>query len=478
MVDGRAEAGRGLWRVLLAAAALTLAACQGGAPARGPAMAALGGAGGGERDGSGLGGTGHRGGIGGTGLRAEGGIGGTGIVGTVTAFGSIVVQGRHIELAPALEVSEETRPASPADLRVGQVVAVLAAERRTGRLEAIRVRVRYAVEGPVAAVGQAGDGTWLTVAGQRVQLAPVARVEGGSLRPGAWAQVSGLRRADGTVRATFVRLGPEPPPGTRVAVRGVPRRDDRGLRIGALPLEDPRGRLREGVPVRVRGTMSLGRLHVAEVEPDRFAPGPVRRLALEAYVQERIPERRILRVGGLPLRIGPTTRIVGGGLESLAPDRLVRVEVPAPKAPMPEEAPEALRIVVLDEHVEPLSLPLPPGGREALPDHGPDGAGDAAEMEMEGPEGPGAKAPGGAEPPEMETGETGETIIEMPETEPPEPETPDEAEPPEMETGETAEMPEAELPEPETPDEIEPPEMESPEAGPAMEMPEGPGREG
>ncbi len=476
-MDGRAEAGRGLWRVLLAAAALALAACQGGAPARGPAMAALGGAGGGDQDGSGLGGTGHRGGIGGTGLRAEGGLGGTGIVGTVTAFGSIVVQGRHIGLAPALEVSEEARPASPADLRVGQVVAALAVERRAGRLEAIRVRVRYAVEGPVAAVGHAAGGTWLTVAGQHVQLAPAARVEGGSLRPGAWARVSGLRRADGTVRATFVRLDPAPPPGGRVAVRGVPRRDGQGLRIGALPLEDPQGRLRDGAPVRVRGTMSLGRLHVAEVQPDRFAPGPAHRLALEAYVQESLPERRILRVGGLPLRIGPETRIVGGDLGSLAPDRLVRVEVPAPKAPIPEEAPEALRIVVLDEHVEPLSLPLPPGGM-GLSGHGPDGgAGDMAEMKMEGPEGPGAEAPAGAEPPEPPEMEAGEAA-EMPETEPPEPEAPGEAEPPEMEIGETAEMPETEPPEPEIPGEAEPPEMESPEPGPTMEMPESPGREG
>jgi len=454
-MDGRAETGRGRWLPFLAAAALVLAACQGGAPARGPALAALGGAGGGEQDGSGLGGTGHRGGIGGTGLRAEGGIGGTGIVGTVTAFGSIVVQGRHIELAPALEVSEETRPASPADLRVGQVVAVLATAERAGRPVALRVRVRYAVEGPVAAVGQGGGGTWLTVAGQRVQLAPAARVEGGSPRPGAWAQVSGLRRADGTVRATFMRLRPAPPPGARVAVRGVPRTDGQGLRIGTLPLEDPQGRLRDGVPVRVRGTMSLGRLHVAEIETDRFAPGPVHRLALEAYVQERIPERRILRIGGLPVRIGPATRIVGGDLGSLAPDRLVRVEVPAPTVPLPEEAPEAARIEVLDEHAAPLSLPLLPGEAGA-PVHAPEAGGPEVET-------PGHETSEG-ELPEMEP-----PHLEGPEAEAPEAEGPD-VELPEMEGPET-EGPEMEPPE------MEGPDMESPEPEGLPDIPEGPEQE-
>ncbi len=455
-MDGRAETGRGRGRLLLAAAAvLALAACQGGAPARGPAVAALGGAGGGEQDGSGLGGTGHRGGIGGTGLRAEGGIGGTGIVGTVTAFGSIVVQGRHIGLAPALEVSEEAHPASPADLRVGQVVAVLAVERRAGRPEAIRVRVRYAVEGPVAAVGHAAGGTWLTVAGQHVQLAPAARVEGGSLQPGAWAQVSGLRRADGTVRATFVRFGPAPP-GGRVAVRGVPRRDGQGLRIGALPLEDPQGRLRDGVPVRVRGTISLGRLHVAEVEPDRFAPGPAHRLALEAYVQERIPERRILRVGGLPVRIGPATRIVGGDLGSLVPDRLVRVEVPAPTVPLPEEAPEAARIEVLDEHAAPLSLPLLPGEAGA-PAHAPESGAPEAEA-------PGHETSSEGEPPEMEP-----PHLEGPEAEAPEAEAL-EVELPELE-GPGTEGPEMEPPE------MEGPDMESPEPEGLPDIPEGPEQE-
>ena len=455
----RADSGHAPWRLLLAAAALALAACQAGAP-RAPSLAALGG--GGEQDGSGLGGTGHRGGIGGTGLRAEGGLGGTGIVGTVTAFGSIVVQGRHIGLPPALEVHEEDRPASPADLRVGQVVAVLATGRENGRPVAVRVRVRYAVEGPVEHVRRTPDGTWLTVAGQRVRLAPAARVEGPAPRRGAWAQVSGLRRADSSVRATFVRLRPAAPAGAAVAVRGVPRADGGGLRIGDLRLEGARGRLRAGMPVRVTGTLLAGdRLRVAAVEPDRYAPGPARRLALEAYVQESAPARRLLRVGGLPVRIGPATRIVGGDLGSLAPDRLVRVEAPAPAAPLPEQAPEATRIEVLDEHAEPLVVPTLPGETGA-PDHPP----EPSETEH------------GAEPPEP--GEAAENeSAEAPEIEIPEAEAP-EAEPPEMEAPETegpqTEPPEVEAPEMESP-EAEAPEMEAPGPEGPPEIPEGPEHE-
>ena len=454
----RADRARAPRRLLLAAAALALAACQAGAP-RTPPLAALGG--GGEQDGSGLGGTGHRGGIGGTGLRAEGGLGGTGIVGTVTAFGSIVVQGRHIGLPPSLEVREETRPASPAALRVGQVVAVLATGREDGRPVATRVRVRYAVEGPVERVRRAPDGTWLTVAGQRVRLAPGARVEGPVPRRGAWAQVSGLRRADGSVRATFVRLRPAAPAGAAVAVRGVPRADGGRLRIGELVLDDPRGRLREGVAVRVTGTVPAGhRLRVAAVEVDRFAPGAARRLALEAYIQESAPQRRLLRVGGLPVRIGPATRIVGGDLGSLAPDRLVRVEVPAPDAPLPEAAPEATRIEVLDEHAEPLVLPTLPG--ETGPPGHPPGPPEAEH---------GAEPPEPGEAPENEWAEAPE--VEGPETEAPGAGGPD-VEPPEVDgmEGPDAEAPEVEPPETEVP-ETEAPETEAPEMeGPETEIPE------
>ncbi len=421
-------------------------------------LAAAGGAAGGEGDGSGLGGTGHRGGIGGTGLRAEGGLGGTGIVGTVTAFGSIVVQGRHVALPADVRVREEDRPADTGRLRVGQVVSVLAIERHAGHGPVARVvRIRYAVEGPVTTVRRAGRTVALSVAGQAVRLAPGALIEGGkeaALRPGRWVRVSGLRRADGSIRATYLLLAARAPDQPRVAVRGVPEPDGAGrLRIGELRLAVQDRQVRPGLPVRLVGHLEGGRLRVAAVEPDRLLPdggAGARRVMLEAFVQRAALGLGVLRVGGLPVRIGPQTRIVGGDLGSLTPDRLVRVVLPSPSQPLPEP-PEAERIEVLDEHAEPLSLPVMPGELSSpgvapvdeLPGHGPDG--------MAGP--PEAPEPG--EPPES-------------------PEMPEDGEPPE--TPEAPEGPEG----PEAPEAGEVPDLEDVTGGPMpepLEMPEMPERD-
>ncbi len=68
-------------------------------------------------------------GIGGTGtplLQDERGIGGTGIIGTITEFGSIWVNGLEIELDAKTQISLDGKPAAEKHLRLGQQVAVLA----------------------------------------------------------------------------------------------------------------------------------------------------------------------------------------------------------------------------------------------------------------------------------------------------------------------------------------------------------------
>lgn len=71
-------------------------------------------------------------GIGGTGIQLasaeddDRGIGGTGIVGVVTGFASICVNGLHVGYDPALPVAFGEVMAPPAALRVGQVVAISA----------------------------------------------------------------------------------------------------------------------------------------------------------------------------------------------------------------------------------------------------------------------------------------------------------------------------------------------------------------
>src|SRR6185369_3233583 len=74
----------------------------------------------------GIGGTGIRtGGIGGTGI-SNGGIGGTGIVGVITGFASICVNGVEVHYGADTPVLADGRQAQAGDLAVGQVVAVSA----------------------------------------------------------------------------------------------------------------------------------------------------------------------------------------------------------------------------------------------------------------------------------------------------------------------------------------------------------------
>src|SRR5947207_877487 len=71
----------------------------------------------GPRNGDGLGGTG----IQTAQLNRRGdGIGGTGILGTITGFGSIIVNGRELEFNTSTAVASDGRPASLQELRVGQ----------------------------------------------------------------------------------------------------------------------------------------------------------------------------------------------------------------------------------------------------------------------------------------------------------------------------------------------------------------------
>lgn len=92
-------------------------------------------------------------GIGGTGI-SEGGIGGTGIVGVVTGFASICVNGVEVQFDADTPTSDNGQPGSARQLAVGQVVAVQAA----GAAEALSARhiaLIHAAVGPIETLNAA-----------------------------------------------------------------------------------------------------------------------------------------------------------------------------------------------------------------------------------------------------------------------------------------------------------------------------------
>lgn len=229
-------------------------------------------------------------GIGGTGIAVtDRGIGGTGIantgiIGTVTAFGSVWVNGLRVDLPQSTGVRIEGQPAQTGDVRIGQTVAMTAVPGGPTGLTARRLDVRYAVAGPVERTTPGGA----LILGQRIDL---AEAEGTTaLTPGRWVAVSGLRRPDGVVDASRVdpwepargwllrgRLDAVTPKALTVA--GLTLARGRGL-TGTLPAV--------GSMVRVAGKPDPGTAPTIALalEPDPFNPfgTTVNALSIETYV--------------------------------------------------------------------------------------------------------------------------------------------------------------------------------------------------
>ncbi|MCC6914704.1 MAG: hypothetical protein IT566_13465 [Rhodospirillaceae bacterium] len=266
-------------------------------------------------------------GLGGSGIRA-------GIIGVVTGFGSLCVNGYEVELDEASVVTLEGHPATEADIHLGQLV-VIEADQSEGKLRAASVDVRLAALGPVSTVS--ADGKTLTVLGQTVRLADMTAGAGEKAAPGDWVAVSGLRDANAVIEGTsVVRL---PRAGTHAMVAGVVR-DGRvaGLDIGAHAAA-------AGDAVMVDVRPADGRFTVASVRPQagtRFTAG-----VREVSVQTFVPGERLMG-----LRISPTEVRPVAGLPVQLEGRLAmgntfipnRVMIPA----LPRDGQFAVRNILMD----------------------------------------------------------------------------------------------------------------------------------
>ncbi len=254
------------------------------------------------------------GGAGGTGapILRPGGTGGTGIVGTITGFASICVNGLEVHFGKDVPVSENGAPASSAHLAIGQVVAVEAFAGKRG-LQAGRISILNVYEGPLTALPNASAP--LRVMGQPVRLAAGARVAEG-LRPGEPVRVSGLRDARGEVVASRI----ERAPGLREAsaIGAVDRAGSlQGLKLGT--------RVAPAREVLVRGQWTGRQLEVAQTRPDPSLPfaGRVQTAVIEGLVQRSHAQQLV--VAGIKVTLGQGTVIVGKQPAALALDQRVRV---------------------------------------------------------------------------------------------------------------------------------------------------------
>lgn len=228
-------------------------------------------------------------GIGGTGgasqptRSADRGIGGTGIIGIITGFASVCLDGVEVHLDAVTPVYVNGNPETAQRLRAGQLAAITA-DGPADSLSARRITVRHEVSGPVEAV--ADGGAVLVVAGQRVILSQPVWGEA-KPRKGDWLAVSGLVKPEGIIAATRLdRRGPG-----RVTVHGQVTSIGDQLRIGALELRLTPGLVVEnGQYVAASGRYAAGSLVADAVIPDLLATDPasyfgedVSRFLIEAY---------------------------------------------------------------------------------------------------------------------------------------------------------------------------------------------------
>ncbi len=131
-----------------------------------------------------------------------GGTGGTGITsfGTITAFGSVFVNGVEFSTSGAMIVRDDAS-VTQSDLRVGMVVTVSGSHSGSSG-SATRIEVDEAVKGFVEAKADANH--W-TVMGQTVLIDDQTRFEN-NVQPGVgdFAEVHGLVVANGTIAASFI----------------------------------------------------------------------------------------------------------------------------------------------------------------------------------------------------------------------------------------------------------------------------------
>lgn len=267
--------------------------------------------GGADRDlDEGVGGTGFATSIARAGDDGDEGVGGTGIFGIISAFGSIVVNGVHIDYEDETPVVVDGVTGSPADFAIGQVVSV-EAEPMGERYQAHLVEVQHAAMGPVSDVDEVAR--TIRVLGQTIEVAPTDRLPAID----EWVKVSGLRGADEQVVAT--RIDPVSP-SHGAFVRGIALSSaEDTLTMGGLLFDRPliNGRTIEaGDEVLLRGVFRARRFEITDFTKAPREPfgGRMNDLLVQGFVASDAAGLHRLAGHNWTLPADLTPRLPGNGM--------------------------------------------------------------------------------------------------------------------------------------------------------------------
>ncbi|MEM8824289.1 MAG: DUF5666 domain-containing protein [Pseudomonadota bacterium] len=222
----------------------------------------------------------------------EGGIGGTGIVGVLTDFGSLIVNGLRVEITSGTTIATPFGQASEGDLAPGQALTIMAT-RSSDRLVARHVRIDHALVGRVAPD--------LTVNGISVRLEAGAT---GQLTQGDRVAVSGLWTPTGVSASRIdpVDAAADPllPAAPDVIAGVIGDGGPTGRTLGGQAVRLPDGASAPGDYIVARGNFTEGVLNAALTRRGRFVTGAalLRQLSVEGYL-EPVNAAPRFRVAGL-----------------------------------------------------------------------------------------------------------------------------------------------------------------------------------
>jgi hypothetical protein len=264
------------------------------------------------------------------------------VLGPIASFGSVVVNGIHYETDDAA-ITVDGEPATQADLRVGQVVQIIA-ELEDGETTGTASAIHFDdnVEGPIASIDAAAG--ILAVLGQTVRIGPATSFDD-SIEPrsidglavGDFVEVSGLVMTDGSIDATRIEIDAD---GGELEVHGVVAGLDTAnsrFNLNALvvdysgaQLDDfPGGGIEDGQPVEAKGAaLDGGGALVATriefkgqaigVDEDDFGE-------IEGFIT-RFASAQDFDVSGVCVTTGAATTFEGGTAADLGLDVKVEVE--------------------------------------------------------------------------------------------------------------------------------------------------------
>lgn len=263
--------------------------------------------------------------------------GGFAVQGPITRFGSIFVNGVEYSISNA-NIVVGGQPATPGDLRVGQLVTVTGTQSPGAMPAAARVDFEPTLIGPVQSVN--ADASTLIAAGTTVRVtggtsydATLIGIE--SLSSGDFVEVSGYRDANGVVIAS--RIDTKPP--GQVEVRGVVANLNAALEtftIGSVTVDYsvatslqsfPSGGPAAGDLVEAQGTLSGATLSASRLirQQDAFDAASSAHVQMEGAVTTA-GAPGVFDIGSYHVATNAATQYENGTASDLAVSRIVEVE--------------------------------------------------------------------------------------------------------------------------------------------------------